>query len=196
MYGRLSEGRKARQFHICNACGAGFLERNVATHKTPWDVECQGTLACLSLGHEFVTDVVQVEFHLPPDPELLAGGDSGLGLGLATALLQGLAETVDVPSTDLNVTVGRAGSTGLPTIVLYDDVPGGAGLVARIENADAFHASLAAAYRRVEGSCDCGEETSCYGCLRSYRNQYAHTNLKRGPVKQYLAKLLSAWPKS
>jgi Helicase conserved C-terminal domain len=112
----LSEGRKARQFHICNTCGAGFLDRKAgATHKTPWNVECLGTLSCLSLGHEFVTDVVQVEFHLAPNASQEPTGDSGLALGIAFALLQGLAETVDVPPTDLNVTVGRAGSAGLPT---------------------------------------------------------------------------------
>jgi hypothetical protein len=51
-------------------------------------------------------------------------------------------------------------------------------------------AHLEAAYRRVEGGCECGEDTSCYGCLRSYRNQYAHTQLRRGPVKRYLRDML------
>jgi hypothetical protein len=74
--------------------------------------------------------------------------------------------------------------------VLYDDVPGGAGLVASIEDPKMFHASLEAAYQRVAGGCECGENTSCYGCLRSYRNQYAHTVLRRGPVKQYLEQIL------
>jgi Domain of unknown function (DUF1998) len=150
------------------------------------------TLARLSLGHEFVTDVVQLEFHL-----VAAGEDpldldnSGLGLGIATALLQGMAEVVDVLCTDLNVTTGRSGSARLPVIVLYDDVPGGAGLVARIEEPEIFRASVETARRRLDGGCGCGEDTSCYGCLRSYRNQFAHTRLKRGPVKQYLNQVLT-----
>ena len=53
--------------------------------------------------------------------------------------------------------------------------------------------SLEAAYRRVEGSCECGEDTSCYGCLRNYRNQFAHTQLRRGPVKRYIGSLLRNW---
>jgi Helicase conserved C-terminal domain/Domain of unknown function (DUF1998) len=188
----LSEGRRARQFYICSACGAGFVERKTK-HKTSWNSDCTGTLARVSLGHEFVTDVVQVEFHLPPAPEDAQGDYSGLGLGIATALLECMAEVVDVPSVDLNVTIGRAGSARLPVIVLYDAVPGGAGLVAHIEDADVFRKSLEAEYRRVEGGCECGEDTSCYGCLRSYRNQFAHTQLKRGPVKRYIGGVIRQW---
>jgi hypothetical protein len=151
-----------------------------------------GKVSTLSLGHEFVTDVVQIDFHLPPAEEDVGGDFAGLGLGIATALMEGMAEVVDVPSADLNVTIGRGGSVGLPVIVLYDAVPGGAGLVARLEESDVFRVSLEAAYRRVEGACECGEDVSCYGCLRSYRNQFAHTQLRRGPVKRYLAAILKA----
>jgi hypothetical protein len=96
----------------------------------------------------------------------------------------------------LNVTIGRSGSAHLPVIVLYDAVPGGAGLVAHIEDPDIFRMSLEAAYSRVEGGCGCGEDTSCYGCLRSYRNQFAHANLRRGPVRQYLGEVLRNWSAS
>jgi hypothetical protein len=188
----LSEGRRARQFYICNGCGAGFIEP-CATHRTPWNSDCRGTLSRVSLGHEFVTDVVQVEFHRAPPPEDLRSDSAGLGLGIATALLEGMAEVIDVPSADLSVTIGRGGSAGLPVIVLYDAVPRGAGLVANIEDTSVFRMSLEAAYRRVDGDCQCGEDTSCYGCLRSYRNQFAHTQLKRGPVKRYIGGILDQW---
>jgi hypothetical protein len=35
-------------------------------------------------------------------------------------------------------------------------------------------------------SCECGEETSCYECLRNYRNQPYHDQLARGPVCTFL----------
>ena len=111
----LSEGRRGRQFYICNGCGAGFIQPQ-ATHKSPWNSECVGKLARVSLGHEFVTDVVQVEFHLLPPPQEIVGDYSGLGLGIATALLEGMAEVVDVPSSDLSVTIGRGGAAKLPVI--------------------------------------------------------------------------------
>jgi hypothetical protein len=192
----LCEGRRGAQFHICGSCGAGFLSiRSGARHQTPWGRDCRGTLSPLSLAHEFVTDVVQIQFH--PLPPAEAGGlmidPVWLGYGVATALLEGVAEEIQVPATDLNATIGRSDRGGLPAILLYDAVPGGAGLVARLEQPEIFRASLEAAQRRVRGDWDCGEDASCYGCLRSYRNQFAHTYLKRGPVKRYLELVLDQW---
>ena len=61
--------------------------------------------------------------------------------------------------------------------MLYDNVPGGAGLVAQLEEPTVFSQVLANARRRVQGNCGC--DSSCYGCLRSYRNQFAHPYLDR-----------------
>lgn len=69
----------------------------------------------------------------------------------------------------------RSGQT--TSLVLFDTVPGGAGGAVRI--ATHFPDVLLAAVKRVE-SCDCGEETSCYSCLRTYRNQTRHDLLVRG----------------
>jgi hypothetical protein len=54
---------------------------------------------------------------------------------LAYSLLEGAAEALEVPSADLSVTVKQS-ETGaqIPQIILYDNVPGGAGLVARLES--------------------------------------------------------------
>src|SRR5207247_11159991 len=61
------------------------------------------------------------------------------------------------------------------------------GLVARLQDdEDLLFAVLRSARSRVGGRCGRGEDTSCYGCLRSYRNQFAHNRLKRGPVLAYL----------
>ena len=78
-------------------------------------------------------------------------------------------------------------------IVLYDNVPGGAGLVARLEEEQVLKAVLETAQKRVSGICGCAEGTSCYGCLRSYRNQFAHQYLQRGPVARYLETTLAQW---
>jgi predicted Fe-S protein YdhL (DUF1289 family) len=45
----------------------------------------------------------------------------------------------------------------------------------------------------VAGDCGCDERTSCYGCLRNYRNQFAHQHLQRGPVFKYLESLFTVW---
>ncbi|MCW2625393.1 MAG: box helicase [Mycobacterium sp.] len=45
------------------------------------------------------------------------------------------------------------------------------------------------ALRRVS-ECECGPETSCYGCLRSYQNQRDHDYLSRGAAEQVLRRLV------
>ena len=61
--------------------------------------------------------------------------------------------------------------------MLYDNVPGGAGLVAQLEQKSVFKEVLTNARERVQDNCGC--DSSCYGCLRSYRNQFAHPHLDR-----------------
>ncbi len=75
--------------------------------------------------------------------------------------------------------------------MIFDAVPGGAGGAIRI--ARSFPEVLAAAQRRV-ARCDCGEETSCYGCLRNYRNQPFHEQLRRGEALRFLSPLVAAKP--
>jgi superfamily II DNA/RNA helicase len=184
----LCEGRKGKGFYICGQCGAGFREpRN--QHETPYGEDCTGTLEMVSLGHEFVTDVLQIQFLLGPP----TNDTNGFAYSLAYALVEGSAEVLEVPATDLSTTVAYSLTSAIPPIVLYDNVPGGAGLVAQLEKKNVLYDCLKAAMARVNGSCGCGENDSCYGCLRSYRNQFVHQLLKRGPVLQYLNVLLRNW---
>ena len=106
---------------------------------------------------------------------------------LGFAIMLGVAEALDVPATDLNVTIGGGGASAEPAIILYDDVPGGAGLVAQLEERDVLRQALRNAWGRVSGNCGC--DSSCYGCLRSYRNQFAHTFLDRNTARTALGDL-------
>lgn len=72
-------------------------------------------------------------------------------------------------------------------LVLFDTVPGGAGGATRI--AASFPQVLEAAHARVD-SCDCGAETSCYSCLRNYRNQNFHDRLRRDAALRALESLV------
>ena len=185
----LCEGRLGHGFYLCEACGAGFQKRK-RTHKTPFGRKCGGRLGRpVALGHEFLTDVTQIDFLLPRP----ADGAEPLwfAYSLAYALAQGAAQTLDVPATDLSSTVRRRPGADDYTIVLYDNVPGGAGLVERLSLPDfsVLTSTLAAAQARVGGVCGCSANTSCYGCLRSFSNQFAHSRLRRGPVADYLAEV-------
>ena len=168
----LCEGWNREGFYICRSCGT-HMTGTKGTHKSPSDSECSGTLDRFSLGHELVTDVVRLQF-----PQLTGEWDA---YSVAYAVLLGAAETLDVPDADLNVTI-TGSSTGESAIVLYDNVPGGAALVAQLEQESIFKEMLHNARQRVQGNCGC--DSSCYGCLRSYRNQFAHPHLDR---KQALA---------
>ena len=168
----LCEGRNRKGFFICQSCGTHMTQPK-ATHKSPLNMPCRGSLRPFSLGHELVTDVVRLQF-----PSFTDEWDT---YSAAYAVLLGAAETLDVPDTDLNVTV--AGGS-VPAIVLYDNVPGGAGMVAQLEHERVFYEMLGHARDRVRGACGC--DSSCYGCLRSYRNQFAHPHLDRRRALQVL----------
>ena len=171
----LCEGRNRAGFYICRSCGA-HMTGPKSEHKSPSGTSCRGTLERFSLGHELVTDVVRLQF-----PQL---ADVWEAYSLAYAVLLGTAETLDVPNSDMNVTITGGHTPGETAIVLYDNVPGGAGLVAQLEQDDVFREMLQNAWKRVRGKCGC--DTSCYGCLRSYRNQFAHPYLDRTRALAFL----------
>ena len=171
----LCEGRNREGFYICRSCGA-HMTGPKSEHKSPSGTSCRGMLERFSLGHELVTDVVRLQF-----PQL---GDIWGAYSLGYAVLLGTAETLDVPDSDMNVTITGDSTTGEAAIVLYDNVPGGAGLVAQMEQENVFREILQNARKRVKGNCGC--DSSCYGCLRSYRNQFAHPNLNRTRALEFL----------
>ena len=167
----LCEGRQRRGFFLCSDCGKHEVEPS-PEHRTADNRECRGVFRQFALAHELKTDVVRVRFpdagsHLP---------------SVGYALVLGAAEAVSVPERDLNVTFAP------DSIVLYDDVPGGAGLVAQLANETSFRRVLERARDRVTGACGCDQ--SCYGCLRSYRNQFAHPHLDRQEALRVLENAL------
>ena len=175
----LCEGKKGNGFYICRSCGAHDTERDFP-HKTPEGSDCNEMPEQFSLGHEFVTDVVRLQF-----PGLT---DQWEAYSLAYAVLLGAAEALDVPDADLNVTITGDDTTDNAAIVLYDNVPGGAGLVAHLDDEKTFLEMLRNTKTRVEGGCGCDE--SCYGCLRGYRNQFAHPHLRRTAALKFLSTAL------
>ena len=171
----LCEGKDRAGFYICRTCGR-HMTNPLDAHKTPEESVCSGTLERFSLGHELVTDVVRIRF-----PGLIAEWDA---YSLAYAMLLGAADTMDVPDGDLNVTITGGAALDEAAIVLYDNVPGGAGLVAQLGDPRVFRRMVDAARERLGGGCGC--DSSCYGCLRSYRNQFGHPHLDRKRALHFL----------
>ena len=195
-YGKLAlvnPGPLNRGFHVCNACGfaepapdqpSGRRRRSPPAHRNPrTGQDCRGWLSTYHLGHEFITDVLELRF----DGLLASTVDYGLWLSLLYALLEGASETLGIRRDDLDGTLYRYVVGIAPALVLYDNVPGGAGHVRRI--ADELRDVFMAAWQRVD-RCECGEETSCYECLRNFRNQPYHDQLKRGLARDFLCGVL------
>lgn len=193
-YGRLAVINRAG-FKICPQCGAAFRassspQRQQRQHQTSWGRPCSGTLNHSDLGHEFLSDVFDLRIQGYTSP------DESFWLSLLYALLEGASAELNVRRQDLDGCLyPYAGRNTAPALVLFDDVPGGAGHVHRIGQKP--EAVLQAARDRVSGQCGCGGgpegpgDTSCYGCLRNYRNQSFHDQLRRGEALRFLQKLLT-----
>lgn len=178
----LNEGRKSAGFNVCRWCGwaAPCTDPLPAEHhKVPGSTRrtCEGEPHRLTLGHEYLTDAV----------ELRLGGsfDRGQILSALHALLA-VVDEVGIEPGDVNG-VPHPAPSGSDAMVIFDSVPGGAGHARRISEVlpELFEAALRKAKR-----CDCGEETSCYGCLRSYRNQADHERLARRHAIEVLSTTL------
>jgi hypothetical protein len=181
-------------FWICEQCGFGTRDARPRDHKAPWVMEksrkCRGTLQRWDLGHEFGTDLLDIRFEglaqSFPDP---------FWLSVLYALLEGASAALEIRRQDLDGCLyPYGGPASPPALVLFDDVPGGAGHSRRI--GQNLPDVLRAACERVDGRCGCGGgingsgDASCYGCLRNYRNQWAHEELRRGLVLEFLKRML------
>lgn len=188
----LSEGPGGSGYLICDWCGWGAPNHGRAprSHINPLRGKpCTGPLRWRSLAHSYETDILRVRL----DTVGLAGAGSGPGAGgeraqwhsLLQALLEGCAEGLEISRGDIDGVV-HAGADGRSGLVLFDTVPGGAGSAARI--AMSLDLAVTSALRRVS-ACDCGLETSCYGCLRTPGNERYHEDLSRGAALTILESL-------
>jgi ATP-dependent helicase YprA (DUF1998 family) len=190
-------------FWVCFDCGAAFPERrrNLKTHKTPYGMDCSSPLrGPFHLGHTFKTDVLSISFEEPDINENYieeifitksiktnSKFVESFWLSLLYAVLEGASQALGIKREDLNGCLHPSEDKYM--LILFDNVPGGAGHVKRIMNERNLHEVLKSALARVK-NCTCGLETSCYGCLRSYENQFCHDLLKRGVVWEFLERNL------
>ena len=140
----------------------------------------------VSLGHKQTTDTLHLTFEdAPVSPQSFP-----FWLSLMYALIHGASHALQIERTDIDGVLfprkGNVQGEWRQTIVLYDDVPGGAGHVQQIRNEFSEVVQEAC---RIADCTDCAEETSCYSCLRDYNNQVFHHMLRRGEIVDYLENL-------
>ncbi len=182
----LNRGPRRTGFQICSNCGfaktAGGKGATAAQHQDPRKPgrTCRGALRWFQLGHVFLTDVVELRIQVPQFSQQRARSTM-------YALLAGVGALAIRPE-EMDGTLFSYAPGMPPALVLLDTVPGGAGHAQRVAR-DVRRVATEA--RRIVESCECGLDSSCYGCLRHYRNQLWHEELRRDWAIDVLDALLA-----
>jgi ATP-dependent helicase YprA (DUF1998 family) len=195
---QVNHGQDRRGFQVCMTCGhataappappVGSKSRNKINqpekHKNPrTGKDCAGFTKVYRLGHEFVTDVIELQTYGPIIDIISVPEGKELWWSVLYALLEGASGALGIRRTDLNGTLFYSSDSPAPSLVLYDDVPGGAGHVRRIK--EALPEVFSAAENRL-AACECGPETACHECLWNYYNQPYHDWLVRGAALEFV----------
>ena len=189
-HGQLSvlNNGKGRGFFICKTCGYGTIENFPKSHVKPDNRQCKGSFERLTLGYDFETDIVEINFSNTFQGLKI---DEGFWESLMYAIIEGVSLALEIDRSDIDGTL-YVKSGGNKSLILFDTVPGGAGHVKRLLDEVQFKVALRKALDIVE-NCDCGGEnkdTSCYSCLRNYHNQYCHEKMQRRFAIDGLRKIL------
>src|SRR5262249_189106 len=197
----INRGEDPEGFLLCDKCGIrvaptrqrrGRGRQSNQGHETPWGEKgCAGMTAQYHLGHAFKSDTLHLRFENTSNVTVPSGGELSFWRTLSYALLEGASLALQIERRDLDGVVSpfTIGASTNPEdnfsqeVVLFDNVPGGAGHVRQIAE------KLEQVLKRALEVADCGEcaeDTSCLNCLRNYGNQIYWEELKRGPVARFL----------
>jgi ATP-dependent helicase YprA (DUF1998 family) len=166
----------------------------VAGHRTPYDQPCSvNHLTIEDLGHEFRTDVLQIRIDDPiPVPADVPAQEKDEWLNnftrtLAEAIRLTGARLLGIDQREISASV-RGRLFEQPEVILYDNVPGGAGYCQMLMNRHSMGEILNAARDVLHCPAECSY--SCRKCLQDYDNQIHWDKLNRRPVLTWLERLL------
>jgi len=188
----VNEGNFGLGFKICQNCGIRVSHKRIKCPGKYHGEPCKGQLDVVSLGFQEITDTLRLTFHPTPTLSIPNQYNKSFWISLMYALIQGASQALQIERRDIDGVLfpkQTEGNTWQQTIVLYDDVPGGAGHVRQIR--EEINKVTREALRIVN-CVDCAPDSSCYHCLRDYNNQYDHHILTRGPVAKFLEALLAS----
>lgn len=194
----ISNGRMAMltldKFFVCQECGYAvdaheskipYVKKLTEEHTAPSGKKCaHKDLDKFSLGYTFETDVVLIRIYKPVSKIDKA-------YSVLQAMILSACSILDIDENEISGCL-QYQNDGSFCFVLYDTTPGGAGHVRRLNKQDMMDKLIKAAYYRAK-NCTCGDEngdSSCYSCLRMYRNQKYHDILKRRYVVEFLKDLV------
>ena len=180
-------------FYMCKECGYSDIstvypspQTMIKEHNSYREFKCKNdVLDRVRLAHSFYTDVAR--FTIPfMDAEDLEGYPKALSF--MYAFLEGISTALNIERNDIDGILELNLDEHSYDMLIYDNVPGGAGHVKRLLDKKAIVSVLDHAYDKVNQDC-CDEKTSCYNCLRNYYNQIHHNKLRRSYAKEYIKKL-------
>jgi hypothetical protein len=183
----VNEGRSSRGYKICFTCGSVMADKDKVCKANYKGKKCSGSrIEVVALGHVQQTDTLHIRFEPKPDVPIPSPDNSSFWLSLMYALINGASRALQIERRDIGgVLYPRQTPDGKweQNIVLYDDVPGGAGHVKQIsqEFLAVFDEALV-----ILNCTDCDPETSCTHCLRDYSNQVFYDLLKRHEALRFL----------
>lgn len=185
----LNRGVGGNGFMVCKDCGAAMPGNHGDALKglsRPYKSYVK-TAACkhehaenIDLGYDFITDMLVLEIALdeqrldarPKESQWLARAAQSL----AEALRLAVSKEMDIEFTELVAGYRqRSNSNGtFVDIYLYDSLSSGAGYAVGVEGkiTEILHRT-----KELLKGCDC--DSSCYHCLKHYRNQFVHGLLDR-----------------
>lgn len=171
-------------FYMCDLCGYTEIIKGVegiisfpSEHLNYKGRKCSSDkITRISLGHKFKTDVAKIT--------IKNLSNKAKALSLLYALLEGISQEFNIERKDIDGLV-VSDKDDCYDLILYDNVPGGAGHVKRIVDEKSLRETFKLAYKKVDQNC-CDEDSSCYNCLRNYNNQSYHRLLKRKLAKAAL----------
>lgn len=178
-------------FEMCPKCGYSLKIGKKPTskkHMTYWGSLCDNNdFEKLRIGHRFKTDVARLSVE-----GLEVNSEKGYktALSFMYALLEGMSVALNIDRNDINGIVEQQIDGNNYDILIYDDVPGGAGYVKSLLDKNSLVRSLKEALNKVNQKC-CSDDTSCYNCLRNYYNQSYHNTIERGLAQFFIIKLLA-----
>ena len=153
--------------------------------------KCKGKQDLVALASIFRTDVLQVRFPAFSTPSVVGDAGRTFWTTLSAAISRAACELQRIDPSDLEVSYRSVSDDDhRGELLMFDNVPGGAGFVQRIR--EDFRAVLQAAHGvllNCPNTIDCGPKSSCYACLRTFGNQFDWEFLSREIPVVWLAAL-------
>lgn len=179
-------------FYVCEACGyadqGGFTKFLEKEHTNSSGKKCiNKILRKYSLGYRFETDVFLLVFTMDSVDYI----NNETAYSVLYALIRGAVETLDLEESDIAGCLQKIHKNSYRNtcFILYDTTPGGAGHVRRLNDPVLLERAIEKGLKIMK-NCTCGGKeghSSCYACLRSYRNQKIHDILDRSLAIDFLS---------